>query len=215
MRMFVAALLLMSGSAFAEVSTNANGKTLNQFLYMASDYFNKPVVASPDIEGELILFGVNETKNFSALFYSLLRAHGLSAINTELYIRVQKASKGLGTVDGMSALHEYITAQVKTVYITGSVGRRINGVTDYDYVFSDGKDKTFHPDALGLTVYSMSECSAMLGYKNYKTIVTCQPYTEIKKPEKRPMKPAPVLPVTTEKKNGKELLSKKSVGSGA
>ncbi|MDF2186307.1 hypothetical protein O1O06_16320 [Grimontia hollisae] len=178
MRSFIAVVLLTFSSVAA--AANTTGKSLDQFFVMASDFFQKAVIVDPNIDGKIRLYGVDKSKGFKRLFYSVLKAHDLDYQETSDFIRVSPKQKQSANPlhFNQDAVKDFILNHIRNVYITGSLGIHDGGKTvTYDYTFAQSDTrKTFKPDNIGLEVVSRSECMALLRYGDFTSVVTCEPY---------------------------------------
>ncbi len=85
---FIMFLLLVSPIANA-FESNLSGKTLNEFFIIASQSFQKTIVADPSINGELKIYQASGAANFRDVWFSVMRAHNLTYIESPSVIRVQ------------------------------------------------------------------------------------------------------------------------------
>ncbi|PSU45372.1 hypothetical protein C9J12_22665 [Photobacterium frigidiphilum] len=188
MRKLIFLLMLLPFSVFANVSVNAGGKTLDQFFVMASEVFSKAVVVDPGVNGRLKVYGVSKSDDFKRVFYSILRVHKLSSLETEDLIQVFPLTNGQlrANMTDRQALNDFIASSISDVYISGSMSY-FKGDTRprYEYSFVQGQTrKIFDPDSLGLMIVPVNECLVQLKWQSYSTLVTCEPYRDHLKPEK-------------------------------
>ncbi|EJS0324561.1 hypothetical protein QNE33_001066 [Vibrio alginolyticus] len=85
---FLLVLMLISPLANA-FESNLSGKTLNQFFIIASQTFQKTIVADPSINGDLKIYQASGAANFRDVWFSVMRAHNLTYIESKTVIRVQ------------------------------------------------------------------------------------------------------------------------------
>ncbi|MGY0616100.1 hypothetical protein [Vibrio sp. FJH11] len=88
MARFLLVLMLISPLANA-FESNLSGKTLNEFFIIASQTFQKTIVADPSIDGELKIYQASGAANFRDVWFSVMRAHNLTYIESNSVIRVQ------------------------------------------------------------------------------------------------------------------------------
>ncbi|WP_176292477.1 hypothetical protein [Vibrio natriegens] len=82
------ALILISPLANA-FESNLSGKTLNEFFIIASQTFQKTIVTDPSINGELKIYQASGAANFRDVWFSVMRAHNLTYIESKTVIRVK------------------------------------------------------------------------------------------------------------------------------
>ncbi|MBR9788573.1 MAG: hypothetical protein GYB40_11615 [Vibrionaceae bacterium] len=83
-------LVLMLISPLANAfESNLSGKTLNEFFIIASQTFQKTIVADPSINGDLKIYQASGAANFRDVWFSVMRAHNLTYIESKTVIRVQ------------------------------------------------------------------------------------------------------------------------------
>lgn len=85
---FLLVLMLISPLANA-FESNLSGKTLNEFFIIASQSFQKTIVADPSINGDLKIYQASGAANFRDVWFSVMRAHNLTYIESKTVIRVQ------------------------------------------------------------------------------------------------------------------------------
>ncbi|PSU10312.1 hypothetical protein C9J03_12030 [Photobacterium gaetbulicola] len=177
MRMILLLIALLAPTAQATVSVNAAGKTLDQFFVMASEVFSKAVIVDPAINGTLKVYGVSHG-NFQRLFYSILRAHNLSYMETDDVVRIYpKTDLNRSNLTNRQSLFDFIASSVSGVYITGSMAYHSDAKIRYEYAFvQSGTRDTFRPEHIGLKVTAIHSCLAQLSFDTYTTFVTCEPY---------------------------------------
>ncbi|ENJ1587477.1 hypothetical protein AB0539_000710 [Vibrio parahaemolyticus] len=110
MARFLLILMLVSPitSAF---ESNLSGKTLNEFFIIASEVFQKTIVADPKINGDLKIFQASGAANFRDVWFSVIRAHNLTYIESKTVIRVQLRNQ-------LDAGNQIITRTYKLEYMT-------------------------------------------------------------------------------------------------
>ncbi|MDV6250158.1 hypothetical protein [Vibrio sp. EA2] len=85
---FLLVLMLISPLANA-FESNLSGKTLNEFFIIASQTFQKTIVSDPSINGDLKIYQASGAANFRDVWFSVMRAHNLTYIESKTVIRVQ------------------------------------------------------------------------------------------------------------------------------
>ncbi|MEE3876767.1 type II secretion system protein GspD [Vibrio sp. YYF0003] len=85
---FLLVLMLISPLANA-FESNLSGKTLNEFFIIASQTFQKTIVTDPSINGDLKIYQASGAANFRDVWFSVMRAHNLTYIESKTVIRVQ------------------------------------------------------------------------------------------------------------------------------
>ncbi|CDT80486.1 putative phage assembly protein [Vibrio diabolicus] len=85
---FILVLMLISPLANA-FESNLPGKTLNEFFIIASQTFHKTIVTDPSINGDLKIYQASGAANFRDVWFSVMRAHNLTYIESKTVIRVQ------------------------------------------------------------------------------------------------------------------------------
>ncbi|EJG1083749.1 hypothetical protein C4G53_RS08315 [Vibrio parahaemolyticus] len=110
MARFLLILMLVSPitSAF---ESNLSGKTLNEFFIIASEVFQKTIVTDPKINGDLKIFQASGAANFRDVWFSVIRAHNLTYIESKTVIRVQLRNQ-------LDAGNQIITRTYKLEYMT-------------------------------------------------------------------------------------------------
>lgn len=186
MRYLFILLLTVSAFSHASVSVNAPGKTIDQFLFMASEVLGKVVVADPNVDGTLKVYGVSKA-NFNKVFYNVLRSHGLAYHETDNLIRIYRSTSesGHSTITDRDSLYDFIASSVSDVFISGSMSYyKAGSMPSFDYAFVQGVSrKVFDPSNIGLRVVPIHSCLAQLVFDTYVTFVTCEPYRIPKQPE--------------------------------
>ncbi|EJG1534617.1 hypothetical protein CKI55_RS12185 [Vibrio parahaemolyticus] len=110
MARFLLILMLVSPIASA-FESNLSGKTLNEFFIIASEVFQKTIVADPKINGDLKIFQASGAANFRDVWFSVIRAHNLTYIESKTVIRVQLRNQ-------LDAGNQIITRTYKLEYMT-------------------------------------------------------------------------------------------------
>ncbi|TOM46529.1 hypothetical protein CGH76_21195 [Vibrio parahaemolyticus] len=110
MARFLLILILVSPIASA-FESNLSGKTLNEFFIIASEVFQKTIVADPKINGDLKIFQASGAANFRDVWFSVIRAHNLTYIESKTVIRVQLRNQ-------LDAGNQIITRTYKLEYMT-------------------------------------------------------------------------------------------------
>ncbi|MBY5948273.1 hypothetical protein [Photobacterium rosenbergii] len=177
MRIFILIAILLTPVAQAKVAVNAAGKTLDQFFVMASEVFAKAVIVDPAVNGTLKVYGVSHG-NFQRLFYSILRSHNLSYMETDDVLRIYpKTDMALSNLTNRQSLFDFIASSVSGVYISGSMAYHSDNKIRYEYAFvQSGTRDTFRPEHIGLKITAIHSCLAQLSFDTYNTFITCEPY---------------------------------------
>ncbi|PSW13336.1 hypothetical protein C9J01_10840 [Photobacterium rosenbergii] len=177
MRIFILLAILLTPVAQATVAVNAAGKTLDQFFVMASEVFAKAVIVDPAVNGTLKVYGVSHG-NFQRLFYSILRSHNLSYMETNDVLRIYpKTDIALSNLTNRQSLFDFIASSVSGVYISGSMAYHADNKIRYEYAFvQSGTRDTFRPEHIGLKITAIHSCLAQLSFDTYNTFITCEPY---------------------------------------
>ncbi|TOG40346.1 type II secretion system protein GspD [Vibrio parahaemolyticus] len=110
MARFLLIFILVSPIASA-FESNLSGKTLNEFFIIASEVFQKTIVADPKINGDLKIFQASGAANFRDVWFSVIRAHNLTYIESKTVIRVQLRNQ-------LDAGNQIITRTYKLEYMT-------------------------------------------------------------------------------------------------
>lgn len=87
-RFMMLLLMALSSSVYA-FEANLSGKTLNEFFIVASKAFDKSIIVDPKIDGELRLYQASGAANLRDVWFSVMRAHNLSYVESTTVIRVQ------------------------------------------------------------------------------------------------------------------------------
>ncbi|WP_346338868.1 hypothetical protein [Vibrio parahaemolyticus] len=106
--LIILALLSPIANAF---ESNLSGKTLNEFFIIASQTFGKTIVSDPAINGDLKIYQASGAANFRDVWFSVIRAHNLTYIESKTVIRVQLRNQ-------LTAGNEIITKTYKLEYLT-------------------------------------------------------------------------------------------------
>lgn len=175
-------LIFFSFSSMAiAAQANLSGKTLNQFFVMASDHFEKPVIAHPTVDGKVTLYGISQSDDFQSLFYSVMEMYGYVVKDNGRFIEVKRGKTS--TVNSKDRLIDHLVKQVDGVFITGAVGIHDQLSVKYVYSFADADGRIFKPGDIGLTVKQFSHCHALLTLESFEHFVTCNPYQKPLQPE--------------------------------
>ncbi|MBM4964951.1 hypothetical protein HYO26_01670 [Vibrio parahaemolyticus] len=110
MARFLLIFILVSPIASA-FESNLSGKTLNEFFIISSEVFQKTIVADPKINGDLKIFQASGAANFRDVWFSVIRAHNLTYIESKTVIRVQLRNQ-------LDAGNQIITRTYKLEYMT-------------------------------------------------------------------------------------------------
>ena len=168
-------LLFVSSFVNAEIKTNANGKTLNQFFVMASDILKKPIIVDEQIKQNIIIYGDANVSNFKAFFHSVLNSYNLSAFDDGTLIKISAGGKTNKT--NIESVESFVTKVTQDVFIDGSVGYTRDNKRRFFYSFSYSTGEIFDPYSVGMKIESITNCMAHLSFNNYKTLITCNPKT--------------------------------------
>ncbi|MBD0786554.1 hypothetical protein HUO09_09360 [Vibrio sp. Y2-5] len=109
-RILALALLCLASRAFA-FEANLAGKTLNEFFIISSKVFDKTIIVDPSVNGDLKLYQASGAANFRDVWFSVMRAHNLTYIESGSIIRVDKRNKLTGG-------NEIVTRTYKLLYLT-------------------------------------------------------------------------------------------------
>ncbi len=109
-RILALALLCLTSNVFA-FEANLSGKTLNEFFIISSKVLDKTIIVDPSINGDLKLYQASGAANFRDVWFSVMRAHNLTYIESDSVIRVEQRNKLKGG-------NEIVTRTYKLLYIT-------------------------------------------------------------------------------------------------
>ncbi|WP_047048021.1 hypothetical protein [Vibrio mexicanus] len=106
-------LLILFALSFNAQAFEANlsGKTLNEFFIVASKTFEKSIVVDPKIDGDLKLYQSHGAANFRDVWFSVMRAHNLTYVESSTVIRVQLRNQ-------LKAGNDIVTRTYKLSHLT-------------------------------------------------------------------------------------------------
>ncbi|BDU45857.1 hypothetical protein [Vibrio nigripulchritudo] len=144
MRVLVIVLLLITSAAHAQVSSNLYGKTLGEFFLVASTVFDKTIIVDPEVNGQVKVYRVQSAANFRDVFFSVMRAHNLTYVETDSVIRVaprnQMKSGDIVTTKTFKLRHvsgkDIAPSIAKSLEVQSSTWK-VQGVTHVDSILAD------------------------------------------------------------------------------
>ncbi|OQK43446.1 hypothetical protein XM75_u0126 [Vibrio vulnificus] len=144
MRPLLIIALFFSAFTHAQITANLTGKTLDEFFMVASTAFDKTIIVDPEINGRVKVFQVQNAANFRDVFFSVMRAHNLTYIETASVLRVAPRNQmksgdnvttrtfKLNNVNGK----DIAQAISKSLEVQSSVWK-VQGVTHVDSILAD------------------------------------------------------------------------------